>query len=216
MSVETKNIKAALKEMREKCLKRNFDQAVELIINLSDLDMKKPEGRIQETLELPRPLGKKIKVGVFASGDMALRARRAGADIVLEGPDIESLANNKKRQRKIAKEIDSFIAAAPLMPLVGRTFGAILGPRNKMPTPILPTANIEEEIEKHKKIIQVRARGQPVIQCRVGVESMSDDDIAENIQAVINKVKGKLKRGLKDIRTIYVKTTMGPAVPVKI
>jgi large subunit ribosomal protein L1 len=45
---------------------------------------------------------------------------------------------------------------------------------------------------------------------------MSDDDIAENIQAVINKVKGKLKKGLKDIRTIYVKTTMGPPVPVKI
>ncbi|MCS7120486.1 MAG: 50S ribosomal protein L1 [Nitrososphaerota archaeon] len=216
MSLEMKSIKAAIQEMRNKSPKRNFEQSVELIINLSGVDVKKPEERIQETVELPRPIGKKVKVAVIASGDMALRARKAGADLVLEGSDLEGLATDKKKQRKIANEVDAFIASAPLMPLVGRTLGAILGPRNKMPTPVPPTANIEEEIERHRRIVQIRARGQPVLQCRIGTESMADDDLAENIQAVINKLRGRLKRGLSDIGGVFIKTTMGPPVEIRI
>ena len=216
MSIEINNIKSALKEAREKSKKRNFNQSVELIINLRDVDVKKPENRIQETIELPHALDKKVGVCVFANGDMALRARRAGADMVLESADIEGLMNNKKRQREIAKSINSFIAAAPLMPLIGRVFGPILGPRGKMPTPVPPTANIEELIERHRRIVRVRARDQPVIRCRVGTESMSDDEIAENIQTVIRRVTRRLRRGIKNVDSIYVKMTMGPAVKVNI
>ncbi|MCD6325309.1 50S ribosomal protein L1 [Candidatus Bathyarchaeota archaeon] len=216
MSIEINNIKSALKEAREKSKKRNFNQSVELIINLRDVDVKKPENRIQETIELPHALDKKVGVCVFANGDLALRARRAGADMVLESADIEGLMNNKKRQREIAKSINSFIAAAPLMPLIGRVFGPILGPRGKMPTPVPPTANIEELIERHRRIVRVRARDQPVIHCRVGTESMSDDEIAENIQTVIRRVTRRLRRGIKNVDSIYVKMTMGPAVKVNI
>jgi len=216
MSIEKGSLKAALKEVRESPAKRNFNQSIELIINLRDVDMKKPEGRIQEKIELPRSLDRKVNVCVFANGDMALRARRGGADLVLESAEIEGLMNDKKRQRQIAKSMDSFIAAAPLMPIVGRVFGAILGPRGKMPTPVAPTANIEEEIGRHRKMILIRTRGQPVLQCRVGTEGMSDDELVENIQAVLSRVSGKLKRGVKNIEAVYVKTTMGPSVKVNI
>lgn len=216
MSIETGNLKAALEELRESRKKGNFSQSIELIINLRDVDMKKPEGRIQEKIELPHSLDKKVNVCVFANGDMALRARRGGADLVLESAEIEGLMNDKKRQRQIAKSMDSFIAAAPLMPIIGRVFGAILGPRGKMPTPVAPTANIEEEIEKHRKMILIRTRGQPVLQCRVGTEGMSDDELVENVQAVLSRVAGKLKRGVKNIEAVYVKTTMGPSVKVNI
>jgi len=216
MSIETNNIKSALKEAREKSKKRNFNQSVELIINLRDVDVKKPENRIQESIELPHALDKKVGVCVFADGDMALRARRAGADLVLESADIEGLMNDRKRQREIAKSMNSFIAAAPLMPLIGRVFGPILGPRGKMPTPVPPTANIEELIERHRRIVRLRARDQPVIHCRVGTESMSDDEIAENIQTVIRRVARRLRRGIKNIESIYVKLTMGPPVKVNV
>lgn len=216
MSIEKGNLKAALKEVKESPEKRNFNQSIELIINLRDVDMKKPEGRIQEKIELPRSLDRKVNVCVFANGDMALRARRGGADLVLESAEIEGLMNDKKRQRQIAKSMDSFIAAAPLMPIVGRVFGAILGPRGKMPTPVAPTANIEEEIGRHRRMILIRTRGQPVLQCRVGTEGMSDDELVENIQAVLSRVSGKLKRGVKNIEAVYLKTTMGPSVRVNI
>ena len=216
MSIETGKLRAAFKEMRERSKKGNFNQSIELIINLRDLDMKKPEGRIEDKIELPRPLDKKVNICVFANGDMALRARRGGADLVLESVEIEGLTNDKKKQRQIAKNMDSFIAAAPLMPLVGRVFGPILGPRGKMPAPVAPTANIEEEIRRHRKMVLIRTRGQPVLQCRVGTEGMSDDEIIENIQAVLARIVRRLKRGLKNIGSIHIKTTMGPSVKVSI
>ncbi len=216
MPVGRKYLMKALKELREKTPKRNFNQSIELIINLRDIDVSKPENRIRELIELPHPIGKKVKVCVFASGDAALRARRAGADMVLEREEIESLMNDKKRQRQIAKQIDSFIAIAPLMPLVGRVFGAILGPRGKMPTPIPPTADMEREIERHRRLVMVRTRGQPVLSCRVGTEDMSDEDIIDNIEAVIGRIEGRLSRGIKNIDSIYIKASMGPPIKVEV
>jgi len=216
MSIESKTLKDAIKEVREKSAKRNFNQTIELIINLKDIDMKQPEGRIQERIELPHPLGKKISVCVLADGDMALRARRGGADLVLESSDIQSLSTDKKRQRQIAKTMDVFIASAPLMPLVGRALGGILGPRGKMPVPVPPAANIEQEIERQKRFVLVRARNQPILQCRIGTENMSDDEVAENVQTIVRRVTARLKKGIKNVDAIYLKTTMGHPVKVSV
>jgi large subunit ribosomal protein L1 len=216
MSIETANLKAALKEMRKRTKKRNFNQSIELIINLRDVDMKKPEGRIQEKIELPHPPDKKTRVCVFANGDMALRARRGGADLVLESEEVGGLMNDKKRQREISRNMDFFIAAGPLMPVVGRVFGAILGPRGKMPTPIAPTVDMKQEIERHRRLVLVRTRRQPVLQCRVGTEDMSDDELIENVQAVVRGVATRLKRGINNIEAVYIKTTMGPSVKVNV
>lgn len=58
-------------------------------------------------------------------------------------------------------------------------------------------------------------RGQPVLQCRVGAENMADEEIAENIQAVIRRIEGKLKKGIKNIRSVNIKTTMGPSIKIR-
>jgi len=63
--------------------------------------------------------------------------------------------------------------------------------------------------------VLVRLRGQPILQCRVGNENMPDEEIAQNVQAVIGRIEGKLKRGIKNIRSIRLKTTMGPPVKVR-
>jgi large subunit ribosomal protein L1 len=101
------------------------------------------------------------------------------------------------------------------MPLVGKVLGATLGPKGKMPTPVPPTADIAEHIKRHRKMILLRMRGQPVLQCRVGAENMSDEEIAENVQAVMEKVEAKLKKGIKNISSVNLKTTMGPSIPVR-
>jgi len=124
------------------------------------------------------------------------------------------MANDKKKQREIAKKADFFIAEAPLMPLIGKVLGPILGPRGKMPTPLPPTANIEDAIERHRRMIGVRVRGQPILQSRIGTEDMTDEQLIDNIQAVLRRVEAKLKRGTENIRSIYLKTTMGSPIKV--
>jgi len=217
MSVEPKTIITALKEAKEKAGKRNFTQSVELIVTLQDIDMKSPEGRLQENIELPHPPPEKPnKVCVIATGELALRAKRANADLVIEKDELEALAGKKKEIRKLANEYDFFLAEAPLMPLVGKVLGAALGPRGKMPIPVPPNADIEGLLNKYRKTVVIRMRNQPVIQCRIGTENMSEEELAKNIQAVLKAIEGRMKRGIKNIKSIHVKTTMGAPVKIKL
>ena len=214
MPLKMKSILDAVKEAKGKSKKRNFAQSLELAINLQDVDPKKSGNRIQERIELPHSAGKESKICVIASGEMALKAKRAGANLVIERGELEALMGDKQKQKELAKTYDLFIAEAPLMPLAGKSLGATLGPRGKMPTPVPPTANIADQIKKHRKMVLLRMRDQPVLQCRVGNESMADEEIAENVQAVVRRIEGKLKRGIKNIRSIHLKTAMG--TPVKV
>jgi len=216
MPLDQKTILAAVKESKEKSKKRNFNQSVELVLSLQDIDMKSPEGKIQELIELPYPPTEKPnKICVIASGELALKAKRANADLVIERAELEALAGKKKELRKIAAQYDFFIAEAPLMPLVGRIMGPVLGPRGKMPIPVPPTADIVGLMEKNRKSILVKIRNQPVLNCRIGMENMKEDEIAENAQAVLRVLEGKLKRGMKNIKVAYIKTSMGEPVNIR-
>ena len=215
MPLDQKTLLNAVKEAKEKSGKKNFNQTVELILNIQEIDMKSPEGRIQEIVELPYSTAKPNKVCVIASGELALKARKANADYVIERSDLEGMAGQKKQLRKLASENDIFIAEAPLMPLVGRILGPVLGPRGKMPVPVPPTADIASLIDKHRKTVIVRMRNQPIIQCQVGTENMKEEELVENVQAVLRVLERKLKRGIKNIKLAYIKTSMGTPVKVK-
>ena len=216
MSLDTKAFLESIKQAKEKSKKRKFSQSIELIINLQDIDMKKPESKIQELIELPYAVGKQTKICVFASGELALKARKAGADLVMERRELQALAGDKKRRKALAQTYDFFIAEAPLMPLIGKILGSALGPKGRMPTPVPPTANIAEHIKKCRKTVMMRLRGQPVLQCRIGTDEMPEEQVVENIQTVLRRLEGRLKRGFRNVESICIKTTMGQPVKIKI
>lgn len=215
MPLDQKTLLNAVKEAKEKSEKRNFNQSIELILTLKDIDMKSSEGKLQEIIELPHFPEKQNKICVIASGELALKAKRANADLVIERSELENLAGKKKELRKIANDYDFFIAEAPLMPLVGKVLGPVLGPRGKMPLPVPPTADIASLMDKHRKTVVVRIRNQPILQCRVGSENMKEEEIVDNIQTILRAVEGKLKRGMKNIKLIYIKKSMGKPVSIR-
>lgn len=208
MPLTKENIQKALEELRKNKKKRNFKESLELIIKLKDLDLKKSENRINQTIILPHDIGKPIKVCVIATGQLALKSKEANADLVIGKDQLTELGKDKKAARKLQQEYGFFIAEAPLMPLVGKTIGPTLGPRGKMPTPINPNAPIADVIDQARRTVKIRVRDQPVIQCRIGVDDMSDDSLSENIQAIFSSIEGKLERGVRNISEILIKTTM--------
>ena len=111
-----------------------------------------------------------------------MKARNAQADNVIERADLDALTGKKKELRKLASDYDVFISEAPLMPLVGRILGPVLGPRGKMPIPVPPNADIAALIKKHRKTVVVRMRNQPIIQVSVGSQQMKDEELVDNIQ----------------------------------
>jgi len=215
MPLDQKTILAAVKEAKEKSKKRKFDQSVELVLLLKDVDMKSAEGKIQEIVELPYSPAKQNKICVIGSGELALKARKANADHVIEKAELDGLAGKKRDLRKLANDYDVFIAEAPLMMSVGKILGPTLGPKGKMPTPVPPSADMAALITKHRKTVVVRTRGQPLVQCRIGTESMKEEELAENIQTVLRVLEGKLKKGMKNIKFATIKTSMGTPVKVK-
>lgn len=216
MPLDQKTILDAVKQAKEKSEKRKFNQTVELVVNLKDIDMKSPEGKLQELIELPHsPPERANKICVIGSGELTLKARKANADRIVEKSELEGLAGKKRDLRKLSNDYDFFIAEAPLMPLVGKILGPVLGPRGKMPVAVPPSADIGALITKHRKTIVLRMRSQPILSCRVGVEGMKEEELTENIQAVLRVLEGKLKKGIKNVKNMYIKTAMGAPVKIK-
>ena len=211
MSIQRNQILGAITKSRDASKKRRFEQTFELAINFRELDMKRPENRINLRVQLPNGIGGQ-KVLVFAGGDLALRARRSGADEVIEPAELNELAKDKKAAKKRLKDFDIFISEAPLMPTVGRVAGPSLGPRGKMPTPVPPQAPVDTVIERERRAIVLRSRDKMFVHCMVGRENMTNEQVAQNIEAVVTNLIGATKRGLGNVRSIYLKTTMGEAV----
>jgi large subunit ribosomal protein L1 len=83
-----------------------------------------------------------------------------------------------------------------------------------MPTPLAPDDDVVETINRMKNTVQVRSRDRRTFHTRVGAQDMSAADIADNIDVIIRRLEADLEKGPQNIDSIYVKTTMGPALEV--
>ncbi len=211
MSVPMQQIRGAVEKAREVSPQRNFRQSFEIQVNFRELDMRRPENRVDMKVRLPNGAGDR-KVLVFASGDLALRSRRGGADEVIEPDELNTMAGDKKLAKSKLKPYDVFVAEASLMPTVGRVAGPILGPKGKMPTPVPPQAPIDDIIERERSNIILRSRDRMFVHSIIGEEDMTDEEISENIESIINALNRGLEKGFRNIKSIYVKTSMGDSV----
>jgi len=209
MPVDKKAVVEALEEVEASSKKRNFVESIDLTVNLKDLDLKRPENRINVELTLPHEVGKEPRICVIASGELAVKAKELGVE-VLDKDELQNLAGNRKAARKLAKSFDFFVASADLMPLIGRILGPVLGPRGKMPKPIPPNADLKLILENYKKTVRLRMRDNPSLHTKVGSRGMDKEKVAENISAVVSFLEEKLEKGPQNIKSLFIKTTMGP------
>ena len=189
--------------------KKNFKQTVDLVINLKNIDLSVPKNRIDEEIILPKGRGKEAKIGLFASGELALNAKKI-VDLLIKPEEIDDLSDDKKQVKNIADTHDFFLAEAPLMPTIGKTLGTVLGPRGKMPKPVPPGGDISDTVKNLRNTVKIRSKTNTTFHTTVGGEEMSSEDIAANIQAILKRLEGALERGRLNIRSIHIKTTMGP------
>ncbi len=215
--MEKEKFVEALKKAKESAKKRNFTQSFEISIALKDVDLRKPEERISTYVVLPKGRGKDVKVCAFVDKDMLTQAREA-CDKVIAKEDFPKI--DKKEIRRLCKECDWFIAEATVMMDIAKHFGKFLAQKKKMPDPkagavFPPNANLKGIVQRFKNLIKIEAKKQPVINAPIGTESQSIEDVAENAKAVYEQVVHSLPRGTQQIKSVYVKLTMGPAVRVE-
>jgi len=197
---------AALNKALEEKGKRKFNQSIELAINFRGIDFNKQENRLNLEVALPKGKGREQKVAVFADGQVALDARKAGVDLVISGEEIPKLAGDNVRLKELLDY--EFLAQPNLMAVVAKSLGQVLGTKGKLPKPLVGI-NVKDATERARRTVKIRSRGKylPVAHCLIGKETMSVEDLADNAEAVLEAVKNKT--GEQTIKSVYVKLTMG-------
>ncbi len=197
----------SLKELR-KNKERKFDETIDLIINLQKFDLKKNQLNLFVTV--PYKIKDKKIAGFLESKNKLIDT--------ITSEEFKKY-NDKKALKKLVKNYDFFIAQGSLMPKVATTFGRVLGPANKMPSPQLgiilnaDDKTINEIKEKVNNSLKIRTK-EASIKIPIGKKSMKDEEIAENIIAVNNSVLKALPRDKENLKNIKIKFTMSK--PVKI
>ncbi|OGI46037.1 MAG: 50S ribosomal protein L1 [Candidatus Muproteobacteria bacterium RIFCSPHIGHO2_01_FULL_65_16] len=185
-----------------------FDESVDVAVNLG-IDAKKSEQNIRGTAALPRGTGKKVRIAVFAEGNAAEAAKKAGADIV----GFQDLADQIK-QGNI--NFDLVVATPEAMKIVGG-LGQILGPRGLMPNPKVGTVtpNVAKAVENAKAgQVQFRTDKAGIVHCSIGKASFEPEALKENMHALLaalNKARPASAKGAY-LKKVTLSTTMGPGI----
>jgi large subunit ribosomal protein L1 len=206
----SKIVEEAVKSAKE----RKFKESIELAINMREVDLSDPKNRVNEEIPLPKGRGKDIKVAIFGSEEMKTKAK-GSADYFFGAEDISKFQENKKDFKKIVNSVDYFIAESNLMAGIGKSLGQVLGPRGKIPRPLPPGQDPSALITSLKRTVRARSKDKRTFHVPVGTRDMAPSDVAENINAVLKRITGKLEKGMNNIDSLYVKTTMGKAVKIE-
>lgn len=202
------DLQKALSELRKE-KERKFDQSVDLIINLQKFD------------------SKKNAVNLFISVPYKIKEKRIAGFLESKNKNIETITkdefkkySDKKELKKLIKKFDFFIAQASLMPKVATTFGRVLGPAGKMPSPqlgILFNVNdkaIKELKEKINSSVKIKTK-EPSIKLSIGKQSMKDEELIENILAIYDAILKAMLKGKENIKNIEIKFTMTKPQKIK-
>jgi large subunit ribosomal protein L1 len=209
------NINNAIKEAIENAPERKFVESMDIQFTIKDVDLKNPTNRIKEEVRLPSGRGRDVRIAMFAAGEAATRARDAGIHVITP-PEIEELGGNKGRAKKIGNQFDFFLSEVPHMGLIGRYLGTVLGPRGKMPRPVPPTLDPAVIATGLKTTVVVKSGDKMTFHTTIGTVGQSQEELFANAMEVYNRVIGRLERGAGNLRSLFIKTTMGPATRVEV
>ena len=189
--------------------KAKFDETVELSLRLG-VDPRNADQQVRGTVVLPHGTGRVQRVLVFAKGDKAEEAKAAGADYVGEADLVDKIRNENWF------EFDVAVATPDMMGVVGR-IGRVLGPKGLMPNPKAGTVTMDvakaiSDIKAGK--VEYRVDKTAIAHCPIGKVSFSDDQLLENLNALMAAVVRAKPSAAKGVylRSLYLSATMGPSI----
>jgi large subunit ribosomal protein L1 len=197
---------AVLKEFASK----KFDETVEVAMNLG-VDPRHADQMVRGMVSLPAGTGKEMKVAVFAKGDKADEALKAGADKVGAEDLMEDMQAGNINY-------DRVIATPDMMGVVGR-LGKLLGPKGLMPNPKLGTVtpNVAQAVKDAKGgQVEFRVEKQGIIHSGIGKLSFTEDQLKTNFNAFVDAIVKAKPAGAKGkyVKRVSLTSTMGPGLKI--
>jgi len=188
--------------------KRKFLETVELQIALKNYDPQKDK-RFSGTVKLrhiPRP-----KFRICVLGDQQHCDEAAANNLpFMDAEALKKLNKNKKLVKKLAKSYDAFLASESLIKQIPRLLGPGLNKAGKFPTLLTHNENMIAKTDEVKATIKLQMKKVLCLAVAVGHVDMSADELAQNINLTINFLVSLLKKNWQNIRSLHIKSTMGP------
>lgn len=215
--MDNKRLKEAVSKLKDS-KKRNFKQTIDLIINLKQLNLKKPEHQVEFFLQMPKGKGKLSKVCALVGPELGDQAKKTMDNVVMAS-EFDKYQKDKRLTKKLATNNDFFVAQANIMPKIATAFGRVLGPKGKMPNPkagciVPPNANLKQIYDKLQNTVKISGKKAALVQTTVGNEETSEEDILENANFVYSNLVHHLPQGENNIKSAYIKLSMGS--PIKL
>src|SRR6188474_2053282 len=187
-----------------------FDETVEVALNLG-VDPRHADQMVRGVVSLPKGTGKEVRVAVFAKGDKAEEAKKAGADVVGAEDLMETIQGGQI-------DFDRVIATPDMMGIVGR-LGKVLGPKGLMPNPKLGTVtpNVAEAVKAAKGgQVEFRVEKAGIIHSGIGKASFTEADLRRNFDAFVDAIVKAKPTGAKGkyVKKIALSSSMGPGLKV--
>lgn len=208
----------SVKKLKEITKKRKFNQTFDICVTLKELNLKSQDDKVDIFFQLPHSKGKKPKICALVGPELETKAKVF--DKVIPQSDFPIYSKDPKKLKKLAQEHDYFIAQANLMGDIATHFGKVLGPKGKMPNPkagcIVPPVipDLKPIAEKLSKTIRLTTKDQLMVKAGVASEEMKEEEVIDNILAAYNNLLHALPREKQNIKSIYLKLTMGPAIQI--
>ena len=185
-----------------------FDETVEIAMNLG-VDPRHADQMVRGVVSLPKGTGKDVRVAVFAKGDKADEARKAGADVVGAEDLMQEITDGRS-------DFDRVIATPDMMGVVGR-LGKVLGPKGLMPNPKLGTVtpNVGEAVKAAKSgQVEFRVEKAGIVHAGIGKASVPEADLKANFDAFMDAIVKAKPAGAKGkfVKKVALTSTMGPGI----
>ena len=189
-----------------------FDETIEIALNLG-VDPRHADQMVRGVVTLPAGTGKDVRVAVFARGDKAEEATKAGADVVGAEDLMESIQGG-------TIDFDRVIATPDMMGIVGR-LGKVLGPKGLMPNPKLGTVtpNVAEAVKAAQGgQVEFRVEKAGIIHSGIGKASFTEADLRKNFDAFVDAIVKAKPAGAKGkyVRKVALSSSMGPGIKVDV
>jgi large subunit ribosomal protein L10Ae len=197
----------AILEASEK-KKRNFVETVELQIGLKDYDTQRDK-RFSGTVKMPHIPRPRMKICVL--GDAKHMEEAQGQEMPCKSvEDLKKLNKNKKMVKKLAQSFDAFIASQALIPQIPRLLGPGLNKAGKFPTMCSHSETLHDKANEMKSNVKFQLKKVLCIGVAVGHVGMNEDQLRQNVLISVNFLVSLLKKTWQNVKTLNIKSTMGP------
>jgi large subunit ribosomal protein L10Ae len=213
--IGTEKMKACIHEMLTKDHKeRKFKETIDLQIGLKDLDLNKDK-RFSGVVKLPYVIRPRLKICVIADAVHSEQCQKLGYDFITTeslSKKIDPTDKKGKMLKRWCKHYKLLFVSESIVSQLPKLGGQFYSRWGKFPFVIKTNEPVKNKVEEQLSSVKFQLKKVMCLAIAVANIDMSEEQIRQNLNTAINFLVSLLKKGWNNIKSLYIKTTMGKSV----